>query len=223
MEKSCSRCKQVLDISNFYTSNGKINSWCKVCWIEYTKEYTKKHPRKKELVNAANKRFYENHKEQSYENSKKWRAENKEAYQELNRNYYQEHKDIIKERAKKFYIENKERILEDAKVYRKNNLDHIKKVKKEYNKEHVREKRIRENYRRAKKKNNGGMYTAKEWDDLCEKYNNKCLGCNKDNVKLTADHVIPISQGGSNNIDNIQPLCASCNSIKSIKTIDYRY
>lgn len=39
---------------------------------------------------------------------------------------------------------------------------------------------------------------------------------------LTLDHVLPIAVGGSNTIDNAQPLCAMCNSIKGVQHIDYR-
>jgi 5-methylcytosine-specific restriction endonuclease McrA len=56
---------------------------------------------------------------------------------------------------------------------------------------------------------------------LCEKYHKRCLCCDK-RRKLTADHVIPVSKGGTSDISNIQPLCQPCNSSKGAKIIDYR-
>lgn len=68
---------------------------------------------------------------------------------------------------------------------------------------------------------NGGAYTFAEWIALCDKYHNKCLCCNR-RRKLTADHVIPVSKGGTSYISNIQPLCQTCNSSKGTKTTDFR-
>ena len=76
--------------------------------------------------------------------------------------------------------------------------------------------------RRARIHGNGGTHTAAEWKALKEKYGNMCLRCKATNIRLTKDHVLPISLGGSNSIDNIQPLCLSCNSTKHDKHIDYR-
>jgi 5-methylcytosine-specific restriction endonuclease McrA len=78
--------------------------------------------------------------------------------------------------------------------------------------------------RRIRKKGNGGSHTLSEWQDVKKKYNYTCLCCGKQEpeITLTVDHVIPVSKGGTNNIDNIQPLCRSCNPRKSNKIIDYR-
>lgn len=65
-------------------------------------------------------------------------------------------------------------------------------------------------------------YTLEEWEALCKKYDYLCLACKKHGLELTVDHVIPISRGGKDTIDNIQPLCRSCNSKKNNKHIDYR-
>ena len=76
--------------------------------------------------------------------------------------------------------------------------------------------------RRTKKTRAGGSFTAGEFKMLISHYGNRCLCCGRSDVKLTADHVIPVSKGGTSNIDNIQPLCKSCNSQKRDRTIDYR-
>jgi len=65
-------------------------------------------------------------------------------------------------------------------------------------------------------------FTVAEWIGLCDGYGNKCLCCKQENLDLTIDHVIPVSRGGRDSIDNIQPLCRSCNSAKGSKIIDYR-
>lgn len=70
--------------------------------------------------------------------------------------------------------------------------------------------------RYARKKNADGSHTLKEWDDLIIRFDNKCAFC-KETKKLTKDHIIPLSKGGSDFITNIQPLCRSCNSKKHNK------
>ncbi len=76
--------------------------------------------------------------------------------------------------------------------------------------------------RRALRLAADGDYTAAEFEEMCAKYGNVCLCCGADGP-LEADHVIPLTWGGGNGIDNIQPLCRSCNSRKGNRhATDYR-
>lgn len=81
--------------------------------------------------------------------------------------------------------------------------------------------RVNHHVRRARANATGGRFTVEEWVALCEFYGHKCLGCGE-RKPLTADHVVPLSKGGSNTIENIQPLCGSCNFKKHVQTVDYR-
>lgn len=76
---------------------------------------------------------------------------------------------------------------------------------------------------RSRKMNAHGTYTRKEWEDLKERCQYMCLCCKKTEpeISLSADHIIPLSRGGDNTIQNIQPLCRRCNSRKRAETIDF--
>ena len=80
------------------------------------------------------------------------------------------------------------------------------------------------NNQRAKRHSCEGVLTIYDWIDLKNKYNNTCLCCGKQEpeIKLTRDHIVPLTLGGKNTVDNIQPLCKPCNSRKKQGVFDYR-
>lgn len=73
---------------------------------------------------------------------------------------------------------------------------------------------------RMSKAKDRGTHTQAEWRALCASIGG-CARCGSSG-ELTRDHVVPISRGGSDSIENIQPLCRSCNSAKGTSTADYR-
>ncbi|TET88539.1 MAG: HNH endonuclease [Sulfurovum sp.] len=74
--------------------------------------------------------------------------------------------------------------------------------------------------RYAREKGAEGNHTLEEWQYLCIKHDNKCVFC-REAKKLTKDHIVPLSKGGSDYITNIQPMCRNCNSKKHIHIYEY--
>lgn len=57
------------------------------------------------------------------------------------------------------------------------------------------------------------------WLIKLDNLGNKCLICGSS--EITIDHIIPVKLGGKNNIENLQPLCRSCNAKKGAKYASY--
>ena len=75
-----------------------------------------------------------------------------------------------------------------------------------------------------RRSNMEGSHTKQEWEELKNRFAYTCLRCGKQepDIQLSKDHIVPVVHGGTDYIDNIQPLCITCNRIKKDKTIDYR-
>lgn len=63
-------------------------------------------------------------------------------------------------------------------------------------------------------------HSPEEWKALVEVCGGHCLRCGA--PEYCKDHIVPIYQGGSDGIENLQPLCRSCNSSKGPDNSDLR-
>lgn len=76
----------------------------------------------------------------------------------------------------------------------------------------------RDDQRRRKYRLKSGSITSEDWAAMLESCDYRCVFCGS-GEDITQDHIIPLSKGGQNIIENIQPLCRSCNSKKRDKIL----
>ena len=172
---------------------------------EYRKEYSKQRWAKQKAEKAPKEKRIalteEEKRRRGLESQKRWREKNPEKAKGSQKEWREKN---VKKTSARWAQRNKERIATDPEYA---------KVRLEYHRVQV-----------LRRRQVGGSHTIGEWEALKAATGNKCLCCgvNGDEVALTRDHVVPLSKGGTDDISNIQPLCASCNSKKRARTIDYR-
>lgn len=71
------------------------------------------------------------------------------------------------------------------------------------------------NYR-ARKRGAIGHISTQEWREKLEQCGYRCVKCGTD-APLTIDHIVPLRIGGTHTIDNVQPLCLTCNLSKGVR------
>ena len=177
LSKPCSKC-------GLHPRQG-TSPWCVECKREYNRAYYAAHQSKLQ----QHQREYEvAHRQEALERNRKWREIN--SRHDQYKRHYQKHRmqEAARGRAKRAANLDAERAR--ARDYYRRNPEKFKPL---YHK------------RRALKLGNGGVYTAQEWRELCAHYNHTCLRCGKTEpeIKLTPDHVIPLSKGGRNDIANM--------------------
>lgn len=227
-KKKCPDCKRDLPLTDFHRDKIKRDGCATYC-----KECAKRRVRKWSLENPEKRKEY----------VRQYEIENREVLKKKRHQYYLDHKEEITEKNEKWKEENYERWLEYQREYhrqwRKDNPEKMAEYgrrasEKMRGKRHEQWRRwveknpekARNNWRkkRIRKANAEGSHTAEEWKALCEKYKYTCLRCGKavPEIQLTRDHIVPLSVGGTDYINNIQPLCMDCNQWKYTKTIDFR-
>ncbi len=72
--------------------------------------------------------------------------------------------------------------------------------------------------RRARKAGNGGRFTVNQAEELKASYLGKCAYCLSAAAEHL-DHVVPIADGGTSNIENMVPACARCNLSKNKRSL----
>jgi len=101
-----------------------------------------------------------------------------------------------------------------AKEWWRKHPDKRKLVVAQYEARHPGVKQARKARYRSRLLNAEGSFTREEWETRKIQFGNRCVYCDRKSKRLTPDHYIPLSKGGTNFIDNIVPACQDCNRRK---------
>lgn len=67
-----------------------------------------------------------------------------------------------------------------------------------------------------------GTHSLLQWERLKLEFGFRCVRCGTVELPVEKDHIIPLYQGGSDSIENIQPVCARCNANKGPEDFDWK-
>lgn len=196
-------------------------SRCRDCWNAQKRAERAANPEKHR---ETARKYVEANKEHIQNLKRSHQQANSERYAEIDRKWKETHREEINSKARERRQEDIEHYREIGRNSYERHAEERRKYSLEYYKLHPEKSVAATNRRRALKYASESTHTEEEWQELKTFYNFMCLRCGaqEPDIKLTRDHVIPLTQGGSDSIDNVQPLCARCNSKKNNKHIDYR-
>ena len=229
--------------NNEVERTGRAQKYCPACAVESTRASVKEASRRwykanREKCREKDRRLRKANPEKYKEASRRWKKRNPEKVREDVRKWQRENHEKFKESALKWRKKNPEKVRENSRKWYKKNPEKYKEASQKWqtanpglatertrkwrkdNPEKLRENaRIFTHRRRSAKINAYGSFTSDELKAKFSECGNKCQHCGTSDKKLTVDHIVPLTKGGSNYIGNIQPLCRSCNAKKGNRFI----
>jgi len=203
--KTCTSCKEEKFVTEFHADRKRKDghqTYCKKCASDKNRAY---HEANKEVISAR---------------QRIWREVNKEKHTALCKNWYEANKERKAITMKAWRDENKEHCINYSKSYYsvQENKERHAVARNAWSKSHPEIRSAYERNRNARKRESSGTHTTADINNLLVLQRNKCAACNKSISKgYHVDHIIALSNGGSNDKYNLQLLCAHCNCSKHAK------
>ena len=201
--KRCTKCNHSKPFDCFHKDSAKKDGLASSCRECHSKQkasyYNSLTPDMLEKRRVRSQSFRESNPNASRKASKKWRSKNPEAVKRRNDEFLQQNPNYAKNRRKRY----PRKYAEWSRSWISRNPHAPRTYTAAY---------------RTRKKKAIGIFTQEDVDMIMRRQKGECVVC-KINIKKNyhCDHIIALSNGGSNDKNNIQLLCPSCNQSKGAK------
>lgn len=208
--KFCKRCEADTERN----SRGE----CRACARASSAAWQAANPEKVKARRAAYRAANPDKLKASYAS---WASANPEKIKARNTHYHEANKERERETGAAYRAVNAEKLKAKNQAWRLQNPDKVKEQNAKWGASNPDAKRVINQNRRAKVREVGGKLSKDLPQKLFNLQKGKCPVC-KDSLSLAKprsplDHIVAISNGGSNTDDNMQMLCRTCNQQKHAK------
>lgn len=219
--KRCTKCGNEYPATTdfFYKHSGMkdgLRPNCKICSKKDFDNWSKNNSKR---IYETNLKWKTSNPDKVKNYQAEWKRNNPERKRELDRLYRERNRDDIRKRQRSWSAENRDSVRESKKKYCQENPEKITEAKRKWKREHPESDREHSKHRRARKMNAEGKHTTQEILNLFREQGGYCFHCGTDLIPIGyhEDHWIPLSRGGSDQIENIRLLCQPCNQRKHNK------
>ena len=214
--KICTKCghPKPATTENFARNKSKpdgLESWCKACRsLHYLAN--------KERIDARNRAYAEANKEGEAARQRRWYQANKDRVAKSGRAWQEENRERLADRRRAYRIANRERMTDKKRAYRAANRVRVNEYYRAYYAANLEKVKARAQRRRARKLSAEGAHTATDLRKQYDRQKGRCYWCGEPvGYTYHADHVVPLSRGGTNWPENIVISCPDCNRSKNNK------
>lgn len=234
--KTCTKCRREFPETEFYVKDrvlGRLFSWCRSCHFLITKGRPPKRrnpdalPARRKPADVPDpigrcrgcgivKPRSEFPFHTCYCTACTSARDAVEAARASQKRYRERHPGRLKAQSKKYAEKHRVKRNAEARRRRAENPEHENGIQRRWkarNKDYVNACTHKRRCRILKVE---GTYTVAEWRAIkaAQSYTCRMCGRREPEIKLTVDHIVPLTKGGRNDKSNLQGLCQSCNSRK---------
>lgn len=208
-------------------------SACCECVRIASLEYSRIH---KERYNKQSTEWNKNHPEARSRIFRKYREKDPDRHRARSLKWAAEHPEIIyryqsdetirgkrRKTSREWQNENPERMAAHDRKYKTGHREILNAHARARHRQNPEKDIARAIVRRGREREAEGRLTAEDIETLLERQEYRCAAphCRTDILRVFhCDHITPLSRGGSNDPENIQILCPTCNMNKGAKTME---